>query len=84
MASRGPNKSVPEPTRRLSRKWNQAFTAIWGGRTRDNGQKLKQGLLCPRGYKKKLFHHENSEAVEEDARRGCAISSLGCSQDLSG
>ena len=63
---------------------SQAFTAVCGGRTRDNGQKLKQGKLCARGYKEKLFHHENSEAVEEGTQRGCATSSLGCLQDLSG
>lgn len=81
MASGGPKENVPEPVRRLSKRWSQAFTAVCGGRTRDNGQKLKQRKLCPSGYKEKLLHHEKRE---EDTQRGCATSLLGCFQDLSG
>lgn len=46
--SGGPKSRLPVALRRLSRRWQQAIR--YGGRTRDNGQKLKQWRLYPSGY----------------------------------
>jgi len=52
---------------------------------RNSRHKLKREL-GPSGHKKKchLFDPKDSQAVEQDAQKGCAASILGGFQDLTG
>lgn len=49
-------------------------SVVYGGRTSDKRHKLKQEIQT--AYKEKLFHCNDSYAVEQVAQRGCAASSL--------
>lgn len=59
------------------------FTVVRDGRMRGKGHKLKQERLRL-NIRRKLFHNEIDQAVEQVAQRGCAISVFGCFQDLTG
>lgn len=44
----------------------------------------KHNVRGPDWYKEELYHHEDSQAVEQVAQRGCAISTLRVFQNVIG
>lgn len=56
----------------------RSFTAVHGGNMRDKGQKLNPEV--PAGYKETILH-EDSQALDQAAQQGCAVSVLGDFQD---
>lgn len=48
------------------------FMVLCNGRTRDNGQKLKQDKFRL-DLRKKLFHSEGSQVLEQIVQRSCAV-----------
>lgn len=75
-----PKNSLLIPMTSLTRRWSQALLScmVVGQETQTETREIQ--TEC----KEKLFHHKDSNAVEQVAQRGCAASSLGNSQDLTG
>ena len=75
MALEGLDCSPPPPTHRLTRRQVQVpHSGMWWEGTRENRFKQKRFRL---NITKKLFHNEDSQAVEQTALRGYTISHSG-------
>lgn len=77
----GPHSSSQHLRRGQPKDSARIFTAICGRNMGDKGQKLKQEV--PAGYKETI-HHEDSQALDQAAQQGCAVSVLGGFQDPTG
>lgn len=58
-----PNSSLSLPMKRLFRR------LVCGGNAKGDRHKLKRDVQTGKGYKEKLFTHEDSQAVEQVAHR---------------
>ena len=53
----------------------RTYEEVIGERLRDNRRKWEKREVQT-GYKENLFHHEDSQALEQVTQRGCASLSL--------
>ena len=71
-ASGGPNSSLPISMRRSSRRWSQApHSGAWW--EYESYQAYIETRKVQTGYKEKLFHHEDCQALEQVAQRGYIV-----------